>query len=65
MQIDEKITRTINQISINPIQFPESKKGVRRCVLSKQTTLYYRIKQHYIEVVTFWVNYKNPKTKNI
>ena len=66
-QVDKKISKTLNQISINPIQFPESKerRGTRRCVLSKQTTLYYRVKQNHVEVITFWTNRKNPHKKSI
>ena len=66
-QVDKEISRTLNQILINPDQFPESKerKGIRRCVLSKQTTIYYRVKQAHVEVVTFWLNRKNPNKKDI
>ena len=43
-KIDHHFEEVINQISINPLLFPYSnkKKNLRRCVISPQTTLYYR-----------------------
>lgn len=66
-KVDTIIFNTLKQITINPTQYPESKerKGIRRCVLSKQTTIYYRVRHNYIEVVTFWANRKNPLKKRI
>jgi mRNA-degrading endonuclease YafQ of YafQ-DinJ toxin-antitoxin module len=41
-----------------PEMFPESAsfKGLRRCVFSKQTSIIYRIKEEYLEVVRFLDN---------
>jgi plasmid stabilization system protein ParE len=66
-KVDKRIQKILAQIVINPNQFPESKerKNIRRCVLSKQTTLYYKHNNDYIEVVTFWANQKNPKQKRL
>lgn len=66
-KVDKDILNTLKQISLNPIQFPDSKekKGIRRCVLSKQTTIYYRVKRNYVEIVTLWANKKNPRKKSI
>ena len=36
------------------------KKSFRKCVLSKQTSVYYQIKNEYIEVVSFRTNRKDP-----
>jgi hypothetical protein len=54
----------IDQIAINPRLFPYSdkKKSLRRCVISPQTTLYYRFKGEYVELVSFRGNNMNPKT---
>jgi len=45
-----------------PEMFPSSskKKSFRKCVLSKQTSVYYQIKNEYIEVVSFRTNRKDP-----
>tara|TARA_R110000868_G_scaffold220257_1_gene471393 strand:- start:41 stop:283 length:243 start_codon:yes stop_codon:yes gene_type:complete len=41
----EKLSEKINQISIQPQSCPESSefKGLYKCVVTKQTTFYYRI----------------------
>ena len=55
---------TIDQISINPYLYPLSniKKNLRRCVISPQTTLYYRLGGEFIELASFRGNRMNPKT---
>lgn len=54
----------IDQISINPLLFPYSNntKNLRRCVVSPQTTLYYRFNGKYVELVSFRGNRMNPET---
>lgn len=51
-------------IAINPYMFPYSnkKENLRRCVISPQTTLYYRFLGEYIELVSFRGNQMNPET---
>lgn len=54
----------INQISKHPESCPKSEKhnGIYKCVLSKQTTLFYRIKDTKdIEIITFFDNRQNPE----
>lgn len=43
--------------------FPSSlkKPELRKCVFSKQTSIYYRIKEDYIEIVSFRPNGIDPK----
>jgi plasmid stabilization system protein ParE len=56
--------KKVKQIAINPEMYELSnKKGIRRCVLTKQTIMYYRIKtrEKEIEIVTFQDSRKNPK----
>ena len=54
----------INQISINPNMFPYSDKvkNLRRCVISPQTTLYYRFSGEFVELASFRGNRMNPIT---
>ncbi|HLN75332.1 MAG TPA: type II toxin-antitoxin system RelE/ParE family toxin [Prolixibacteraceae bacterium] len=63
-KVDNYFEEVIIQISINPLLFPYSdkKKNLRRCVISPQTTLYYRFGGEYIEIVSFRGNKMNPKT---
>ena len=44
MKVDQYFEEVIEQVSLNPYMFPlsDKKKDVRRCVISEQTTLYYR-----------------------
>ena len=58
----KKLDRSLNIISKNPFAFPSSnlKLKVRRCVLSKQTTIYYEIKYNAIVILTLFDNRKLP-----
>jgi len=56
------IQLTTKLISDNPLMFPESerKKGIRKAVILKLNSLYYRIKGNQIEVLAFHANRKRP-----
>ena len=57
-----KTSKALFQIAKNPEIFPASKnKDVRKCVLIKQVSIYYRIKKSKIELLTFWDNRRTPK----
>lgn len=49
----DKTESLINQISTNPKQFPlvNKKKRIRKCVLTKHNTIYYRENKGYIELL--------------
>lgn len=57
-----KLDSTIEIIKNQPEIFPESKKGkgLRRCVITKQTTLYYRYSTKQINIVTLFDTRQNP-----
>jgi len=59
-----KLDRSLNIISKNPFAFPSSKlkTKVRRCVLSKQTTIYYEIRYSAIVILTLFDNRKSPNS---
>ncbi len=59
----EVLKTKIEQISRMPQMYePSSKrKTVRRCVVSKQTSLYYRVRKEEIEIITIQDNRRNPK----
>jgi plasmid stabilization system protein ParE len=63
-EVDMYFEEVIDQISINPLLYPYSDKlkNLRRCVISPQTTLYYRFNGECIELVSFRGNRMNPKT---
>ena len=58
----EKLIKTIHQISIHPFSSPASviKKEIRRCVISKQTTIYYRVSKKEVEIITIQDTRRNP-----
>jgi plasmid stabilization system protein ParE len=55
--------RLIAQISINPKQFPliDKVKNVRKCVLTKHNTLFYRDIQENINVLRLFDNRQDPR----
>jgi len=52
------------QVSINPRQFPlvHKKLNVRKCVISKHNTLYYRNRRNYIELLRIYDNRQDPNS---
>ncbi len=60
----EKLTQKINQISAQPESCPQSKdfNGLFKCVVTTQTTFYYRIlfDKNEIEVITIFDTRQNP-----
>ncbi|MDO6437929.1 type II toxin-antitoxin system RelE/ParE family toxin [Cyclobacterium sp. 1_MG-2023] len=56
------LEKRLDQLSGSPEMYRESnkRKGLRKCVFSKQTSIYYRIKEDHIEIVSFRPNRKNP-----
>lgn len=61
----KKLTKKISMISEFPQSCPESNdfKGLYKCVVSKQTTFYYRIlfEKNEIEIITLFDTRQNPK----
>ena len=66
-EVYDRIEKVLDEISKMPELFPASKKikNVRKCVLSKQTSIYYRVVGEYIEVITFRANRRDPGKFNI
>lgn len=62
----KKLDRSIAQISKLPVSCPESKKFpcLFKCVVTRQTTLFYRIKDKTIQVITLFDTRQNPVKLN-
>uniref|UniRef100_UPI00404AC61D type II toxin-antitoxin system RelE/ParE family toxin n=1 Tax=Flavobacterium sp. TaxID=239 RepID=UPI00404AC61D len=62
----KKLDRNIEIIRAQPEIFPESKKGklLRKCVVTTQTTIYYRFNSAQIDIVTIFDTRQNPKKLN-
>lgn len=59
----EKLDSSIEIIKNQPEIFPESKKGkeLKKCVITKQTTLYYRYNSERINIVAIFDTRQDPK----
>ena len=58
----DKLDKSINLITIHPETCEESslRKGLRKCVVTKQTTLFYKFDSKTIKIVTLFDNRMNP-----
>ena len=63
-EIEAFVNRTeeaIGHICKNPLLYPYSKESdTHKCVLVKQVSLFYRIKEDNIELLVFWDTRQNP-----
>ncbi|MCH7399321.1 type II toxin-antitoxin system RelE/ParE family toxin [Belliella sp. DSM 107340] len=57
-----KLDHSVNRIVDFPNSCPESKeiKGLFKCVVTKQTSIYYRINEDEIEIIMLFDNRENP-----
>jgi plasmid stabilization system protein ParE len=60
----EKFKQAINQISIHPksCQVSSEMKGIYKCIVTKQSSFYYRLKAGEIEIITLFDNHQDQKT---
>lgn len=58
----KKLDRSINQIANHPLSGKEAskKKGVYQIIVTKQTSLFYRVKENEIQIITLEDNRMNP-----
>ncbi len=58
----KKLDYSFNAIILNPESFPVSnfRKTVRKCVVSKQTTIFYKIRKNDVVVVSVFDTRQNP-----
>jgi len=58
----EKLDFSVSIIKNQPQSFPESKKkkGIRKCVITKQTTLYYRFNSKQVSIITVFDTRQHP-----
>jgi len=59
-----KLDKSLNKIQKLPDSFPESEKakGLRKCVVTKQTTIFYKYTETTIDVVAIFDNRQSPKS---
>ena len=58
----EKVYKVIDSIAHQPYLFPSIAylEGVRKAVITKQTSVIYKIHDNHIEVLYFWDNREKP-----
>jgi plasmid stabilization system protein ParE len=66
LRISNEFTKTFNEkinIRTNPYLYTsfKNKKQVRKCVVNKQISIFYRIKKEEVQIITLFDNRKNPK----
>jgi len=56
------IDEIINQISLNPRQFPviQKRKKIRKCVITKHNSLYYRERKEFVDILRIYDNRQDP-----
>lgn len=56
------IDEIVNQISLNPRQFPviQKKKKIRKCVITKHNTLYYRASKEFVDILRIYDSRQDP-----
>ena len=60
------LDRQLNRIQNNPFLFAESesRSTIRKSVLTKQVSIYYRVKNKTVELISLFDNRQNPKKLN-
>ena len=63
-RVYDKIEEVLELIALYPESYPVFRKqnGLRKCVFSKQTSIYYQINEDHIEIVSFRPNRKDPNS---
>lgn len=59
----EIVNELVEQIALNPKQFPviQKKYKIRKCVITKHNTLYYRERRNYVDILRIYDNRQDPK----
>ena len=59
-----KLNKSLKQIQKLPDSFPESEKirGLKKCVVTKQTTVFYKYSETTIYIVTIFDNRQDPNS---
>ncbi len=62
-QIQQKINHLLESPELFPIFI--KRKKIRRCVASPQTSIYYKVKGHNVEIVALIDNRQNPRKRKL
>ncbi len=61
------LEKLIGLVAKSPLLYPATgkRKEVRRCVVSKQTSLYYRIEKEQIQLITLFDSHQHPSKRKL
>ena len=66
LSVDERDVRASPPPTTDtPVEASEIKKDVRRAVVLKLNTLYYRVNENNVEILSFFSNRQNPKKRKL
>lgn len=67
LRVMSEIDHTVTRIQRSPEHFPVfiKNKGVRRCVASPQTSIFYIVKEDHIEILSLFDNRQDPKKRKL
>jgi len=59
-----KFKKNLDLLSFNPFMFQiySKKKRIRKCLITKQNAMYYRIVDNVVEIITIHDTRRNPKS---
>jgi plasmid stabilization system protein ParE len=62
-----EIEKAVLRIRNSPEQFPiiQKRHNVRRCVMSPQTSIFFKLRKDYIEISALFDNRQNPRKRNL
>jgi len=57
-----KVSKALITISNSPFLYPvaEETTGIRKCILHKNCSMIYHVKEDVVEIICFWDNRQNP-----
>jgi plasmid stabilization system protein ParE len=67
LRVIAEIDHTVTRIQRSPEHFPVfiKSKGVRRCVASPQTSIFFKVKEDSIEILSLFDNRQNPRKRKL
>jgi plasmid stabilization system protein ParE len=58
----DTVSNTIEILKKGQFEFQRTNlDNIRRAVISRQVTLFYKVEKNSVELLRFWNNYQNPK----
>ncbi|MDV6168895.1 type II toxin-antitoxin system RelE/ParE family toxin [Flavobacterium sp. DG1-102-2] len=61
-----KLNNTVDLLSTNPYIFQKSEStGIRRAIVAQHNTLYYRLNDEVVEILSFFSHRKNPNKRKL